>query len=489
MPAIVKTYPLKSPAFLRLPQELLDEIISDLEHCDLVSLALVSRASSGLVIPRHTEYRVLRTRHLLPAMWAHLARRADLTRNIREVHLCERLNKSTSDRVPKSLISRSKDEQITHVVEERRIRNICTALGHMRRLHTFTWSWEVDPPSLPTIDTGHEDAILDVLSRKKSLRHIALAGMFGTHAPGIGLDQDSTLYPLWRFSNLTSISLRGDSWIRPTNIPHLKRMLSRSAASLEFLEMPMEFTGLADLKFPYLRSLNLFLQSGGMRSIDPCVVRFLSDHPGIEDLSWLPLGPVYVSPKALPALKRLRTNIQVVGMLESRTIESLDIYQLDPATLVELKNLPFENVRKIKLHAFGDLPSMYELAELFPNLVWLSMPSRYGHFSLVCSPRLSCLVNAAHYLLPRFPKLEVFRGQGLWASVTLNMQRMHGVIMQLVQLCPNLRELDHSGHNQARQDWNRITIIREGPEGENVRYRIDRPPARRWFDALEGVFD
>jgi hypothetical protein len=77
-------------------------------------------------------------------------------------------------------------------------------------------------------------------------------------------------------------------------------------------------------------------------------------------------------------------------------------------------------------------------------------------------------------LLPRFTKLEVFRGQGLWAAVTLNMQRMHGVIMQLVQLCPNLRQLDHSGHNQARQDWNRITIIREGPEGVNVRYRVSR---------------
>lgn len=79
-------------------------------------------------------------------------------------------------------------------------------------------------------------------------------------------------------------------------------------------------------------------------------------------------------------------------------------------------------------------------------------------------------------LLPRFTKLEVFRGQGLWAAVTLNMQRMHGVIMQLVQLCPNLRQLDHCGHNQARQDWNRITIIREGPEGENVRYRVRPRP-------------
>ncbi|KAJ7114089.1 hypothetical protein C8R44DRAFT_710505 [Mycena epipterygia] len=478
MPIFPQHYAAKSSWFLRLPQELLDDIISDLEHRDLVSLALASRASGALVIPRHTEYRVLRTRHLLPAMWAHLARRADLTRNIREVHICERLNKTTSDRVPKMLIDHCVDEKMVHMVEERRIRNICTALGHMRRLHTFTWSWDVNPPAVPTIEPAHENAILEALSRKKTLAHLGLSGLFGARAPGAGYDPDSALYPLWRFSNLTSLSLRGDAWIKPSNAVHLKRMLHRSPA-LEYIEMPMEFSGLADCKFPDLKRVNLFLQSGGSRSIDPRFVRFLNDHPTIEDLSWLPLGPVYVSPRTLPEIKRLRTNIQVVGMLDCQSIESLDIYQLDPATLVQLKNLQCGSVRKVKLHAFGELAALYELAELFPDLTWLSMPSRYGHFTL----------EDWLDLLPRFTKLEVFRGQGLWAAVTLNMQRMHGVIMQLVQLCPNLRQLDHCGHNQARQDWNRITIIREGPEGENVRYRIDRPPARRWFDALEGAFD
>jgi len=317
-----------------------------------------------------------------------------------------------------------------------------------------------------------------VVSRKPTLRHLGLSGLFGNHAPGVAYDPDSALYPLWNFSNLTSISLRGDAWIKPTNAIHLKRMLN-NLSELEYIEMPMEISSLADCKFPHLKRLNLFLQSGGIRSIDPCFVRFLNDHPTIEDLSWLPLGPVYISPRTLPALKRLRTNIQVVGMLDCQSIECLDIYQLDPATLVELKNLQCGSVRRVKLHAFGELAALHELAVLFPDLTWLSMPSRYGHFSL----------EDWLDLLPRFTKLEVFRGQGLWAAVTLNMQRMHGVIMQLVQLCPNLRQLDHCGHNQARQDWNRITIIREGPEGENVKYRIDRPPARRWFDALEGAFD
>ncbi|KAJ7760187.1 hypothetical protein B0H14DRAFT_382499 [Mycena olivaceomarginata] len=492
MPTLTLTlahmYPSKAPV-LRLPQELLDEILSDLEHRDLVALALASRAACALVIPRHTEYRILRTRHLLPAMWAHLARRADLARNIREVHICDRANRGASERVPRTLVlAEEKKEKekgkIADAVEAeaRRVRDVCKALGHMRRLHTFTWAWEVEPPARPTVQPGHETAILEVLARKKGLRHLGLSGMFGVHAPGAAYDQDSMVYPLWRFSNLTSLSLRGDTWIKPANALHLKRMLMRSAVSLEYLELPMEFSGLSECKFPYLKRLYLFLQSGGIRSIDPCVVRFLNAHPAIEELSWLPLGPVYLSPHMLPALRRLRTSVQVAGMLDDcDQLESLDIYQLDPATLVGLKNLQGarESVKRVKLHAFGDLAAMYAVAEMFPELTWLSMPSRYGHFSL--EDWLS--------LLPRFTKLEVFRGQGLWAAVTLNMQRMHGVIMQLVQSCPNLKQLDHSGHNQARQDWNRITIIREGPEGENVRYQIDRPPPRRWFDALEGAFD
>ncbi|KAJ7609017.1 hypothetical protein FB45DRAFT_945130 [Roridomyces roridus] len=467
MPVSTQRHQFRYPGFLRLPQELLDEIISDLDHTDLVSLALVCRASSTLVIPRHTEYRVLRTRHLLPAMWAHLARRADLARNIREVHISERTNKTASDRVPKTLIDSVVDQKVVHVMEENRVRNICVALAHMRRLHTFTWSWEVKPPALPTIEARHENAILAVLSMKTSLRHLGLSGLFGSHAPGLTYDRDSVRYPLWNFSNLTSLCLRGDAWIKPANTIHLKKLLTQ-CPDLEYIEMPMEVSALADCQFPNLKRLNLFLQSGGLRSIDPRYVRFLNDHPTIEDLSWLPLGPVYISPRTLPSLRRLRTNIQVVGMLECQSIECIDIYQLDPATLVELRNLQGGSVRRVKLHAFGELDALHELAELFPDLTWLSMPSRYGHFSL------DDWLN----LLPRFKKLEVFRGQGLWAAVTLNMQRMHGVIMQLVQTCPNLRQLDHCGHNEARQDWNRISIIREGPGGENVRYEVDRPPAR-----------
>ncbi|KAF9063952.1 hypothetical protein BDP27DRAFT_1231222 [Rhodocollybia butyracea] len=77
---------------LTLPLEILDTILSDLDtYSDLISLALVSKNIYHQVIPRHSEYRVLRIRHRFPGLWAHLAKRADLSRNLREIHFFKSL--------------------------------------------------------------------------------------------------------------------------------------------------------------------------------------------------------------------------------------------------------------------------------------------------------------------------------------------------------------------------------------------------------------
>ena len=55
---------------------------------------------------------------------------------------------------------------------------------------------------------------------------------------------------------------------------------------------------------------------------------------------------------------------------------------------------------------------------------------------------------------------------------------MHTAIMQLVQVCPKLRELDHCDFYEKRFAWRRITIIREGEFGERVRYEVRKPPAK-----------
>ena len=64
---------------------------------------------------------------------------------------------------------------------------------------------------------------------------------------------------------------------------------------------------------------------------------------------------------------------------------------------------------------------------------------------------------------------------------------MHTAIMQLVQLCPNLRELDHCHFYEKLFSWRRIAIIREGEFGERVRYEV-RKPLAKWVSNLMNTF-
>lgn len=231
---------------MQLPPETLDEIASCIGlHRDLISFALASRACADLLIPRHTEYRVIRVRDRVPHIWAHLARRADLARNIRAVHICERYNLSSPDHYPTALLEKSADGIAGHAEEGQRITNLCKALRHMRYLEMFTWDWNV-PRALPTIKPAHEDQILLTLNQKTTLKHLALSGRFGEHARGADPDLNNIAYPvclvlrrlgisshnvqfqLWKLSRLESLCLDGQSWVRPTNVPHICAMLKQS---------------------------------------------------------------------------------------------------------------------------------------------------------------------------------------------------------------------------------------------------------------------
>ena len=186
------------PAVFGLPDEILEEIVAELDqHKDLISFALASRLCSTLVIPHHTEYRILRVRHPLPDMWAHLARRADLARNVREVHICERSNYLSPDHYPITLIDKSIDNALTNAEESVRIRNICQALTHMHRLQVFTWSCKDLPgQQRPTSHPNHENAVLTAVSQLPALQTLNLSGKFALHALSSHIDTSSMTYPV-----------------------------------------------------------------------------------------------------------------------------------------------------------------------------------------------------------------------------------------------------------------------------------------------------
>ena len=196
------------PALFTLPDEILEEIVSELDqHKDLVAFALASRMCAATVMPHHTQYRILRTRHTLPEMWAHLARRADLARNVREIHICERHNFSMPDRYPTTLIDKLLDRTIENGEESLRIRNICQALSHMHRLKVFTWSWmDVPGQQRPTSHPNHENAILTAVTHLPKLETLSLSGRFALHALNSTQDPRSLTYPVSSPALITLLS-------------------------------------------------------------------------------------------------------------------------------------------------------------------------------------------------------------------------------------------------------------------------------------------
>ena len=187
--------------------------------------------------------------------------------------------------------------------------------------------------------------------------------------------------------------------------------------------MPLEFHHLALCRLPKLKKLKLVMQSGASMAIDQSRALFLQNHPSIEELSWSPIGCPWMPPTALPNLKSLVANRSFilamddpnygsgssVGAITSlpsppatpstptapsstdsdiimaapetprilRQIESLSVTSLRPQTLLELKCLDRTSLRKLRLDHPGDICSLYELAETFPNIEWLALPRVY----------------------------------------------------------------------------------------------------------------
>jgi len=285
---------------------------------------------------------------------------------------------------------------------------------------------------------------------------------------------------------------------------------------LQYLEVPLEFHHLAECKLPKLKKLKLVLQAGGVHvGIDRSRSLFLENHPSIEELDWSPVGIPQLAHDCLPNLKSLRSNRQLIMALNDpdigsnaiglmtppstpltattpvpieptpasdpppaivRCIENLDIRSLDAQTLLDLKFLDKQALRRLRLHTICDISTLHEIAATFPNIEWLSLPSI--HLPSDAAHPLQVSKEEWLDILPRFSKLQVFRGLGLWKSIKNDRQGMHEIIMNLVQTCPHLITLDRINKHNEYDATSQIAIVREGEQGENIRYELIKSLSR-----------
>lgn len=150
---------------------------------------------------------------------------------------------------------------------------------------------------------------------------------------------------------------------------------------------------------------------------------FLQNHPSIEELNWSPIGNPWIPPTSLPNLKSIVTNRQFIMALDAtygvdssagpfmnlltppatpstpkgsssfatevlaeslpqaarilRQINSLDVMYLDARSLLDLKSLDRNCLTKLRLHILDDLSTLFEVADAFPNIEWLSLPPKH----------------------------------------------------------------------------------------------------------------
>jgi hypothetical protein len=153
-----------------LPFDLTDVLLSSIRsRRDLRSLALTCRYWADLIIPRHIQYRKLHfgsNMELHLPVWAHLAERKDLSRNIREVRITN--VEQRWEELPTTLVPPLEGEG--HLGEAAEA-SFVQALQNFENLEDFTWKSH-DCPGF--MDPYKNRKMAEALSNAGQLRNVRL---------------------------------------------------------------------------------------------------------------------------------------------------------------------------------------------------------------------------------------------------------------------------------------------------------------------------
>ncbi|TFK62894.1 hypothetical protein BDN72DRAFT_964269 [Pluteus cervinus] len=469
-------------SFWNLPEEIIDLILPEIEHHrDLVNFACASRLCSQLVVPRHTEYRVLRlgTVHCTH-IWAHLARRTDLACNIREINI-EQVD-AAHPRAPSSLINDVDQEKRDGEIEEEEMLRV---LAKMPRLKSFSWEHRFITWPEPRADYRYfAPKVFDVLQRVGSVEHLRLETI-----DEFKFNEPIEECGLWKMIHLRSLLLTSKrDW------PPQKLLVDwfNSLSCLELLSLPPDIFEMhhSSLFFPSLRLLGVW---SSYSDINQAVLTFLERHSGIEGLTWYShvRAPSDIASNFLPKLRQLHCRYDFFRMLVSRTeaaclprrkIESLSlISRFDEGPFVdECCNSPGidpVSLRLLSLMNHHSNQDVYKLAVAFPMIEELSVPRLSGQD-----------FDFEEFLLgvEQLKYLRVLYQDVIWSDFEmekggwdLNLDpQMQLIVDERIQIlaarCPNLVEVSHPkgyGH--------RLVLSRDNGE---VLSQVEKAPPRSDFE-------
>ncbi|TFK64231.1 hypothetical protein BDN72DRAFT_846807 [Pluteus cervinus] len=454
-----------------LASELVDAILSNLDlHLDLIHFACTCKLAASYVIPRQIEYRTIHIDRLMPDLWAHLASRPDLARNIRTVRLTRH-----GEVFPRSWRNDSSGDSAD---EQDYFSNMTKALGHMSKLQTFICRHKT---GALTDDMYNQPLFSSVVSGKKSLKNLAIYEAFG-------LPKWPNLLDFWDTNvDLSTVEYLQLEWRKQLPIPlsslfpNLEKLVSLCISG--GTQDPVSF----NFRAPCLRTFIMYeiLWS----DLHDEIGVFLSNHPSIENLFWfpsrftLPLG-------SLPNLKHAFTSVEFFGALEQSyqassgtglspfqyEIQSLYVESCNLDFLVSLRCLDRGSLRRIRISQRINSPSeLRRFAETFPMIQWLA----------IYRAQISCMSWEEWLdILPLFSNLEVIRGLWFLADVDNKEDKTLYLAKQVASVCPKLNRIQKLRY-PSRQD---VIISRSGGE---VLVSYDQEPLvsprRSDFDQVEDL--
>ncbi|TFK62590.1 hypothetical protein BDN72DRAFT_964444 [Pluteus cervinus] len=492
----------KSPDFghLHLPAEVIDNILAEVDlHSDLIQLACCSRLFNHLVIPRHTEYRVIQlgVDEKYQHLFAHLSRRPDLASLVREIHLVPVAFEEDAARLhlPKSYIKDGKEA--TRILEEKNF-DIIGALRFMTRLQGVRWVWSSIGQGETRAHLQSRVMVRPILETLRDVGFLQPRSYYKSHPFLAGQPVDD--YGLWK---VASLSLIGDMWsYKPKPDPAIDEIFLccwlQNLSNLEFLilEGHILLEHIQTLSFVNLRSLGLFTQL-----LDPADIKqittFLQRHPTITALTWGSIGKLQVPYYFLPNLTQLVCKPELLAALVKtyvknearnpppRPIECLVLLPRTApegtkilrgvlASICDKSFIDRRSLRRLSVHRIDFTSDLGKIARAFPMIRELKIPQDEN---ITCAD------------LKPFRNLEVLHDRAMWyeykghIAQSRRLQRKPEqlleatIIQDLAEYCPKLRQVDHPTDDDLK------IIITRGSEGQ-VSYRsVDRSP-KAAFDLI-----
>ncbi|KAJ8508014.1 hypothetical protein ONZ45_g9674 [Pleurotus djamor] len=372
-----------------------------------------------------------------------ILRKHDLANNISQLYVQD-LRDFVSTPLDDSWSSIVVPSNYNEESEANTIPMIVEAISLMRNLVSLIWMPRLLHPDV-------EPLIWKAVQHCKSLQNLSV-----NYPPPWYFGLIDLTNPLWSIAGLTSLTLENVS--SPISHKHgdCIKSLFKQSAGLETLTVNNRgISGiLPNTPFSRLRRLSYRTSTRDYIPLSlrpcPCLTTFLDSHPSLEDVEWFDSFPALLSDDALPSLRRLWgtdltngvTNILNTPSAQKRQIESIGRLRLSPQVFHGLSQIHAQSLLRIDVSHFPIIEDIGSLADMFPNLTWLRVPSRDYRDDYADVTTKPIMTAEWPDLISRFDNLEVFHGVSFFMD-PLDAEENLERASYLRTHCPNLTEVDH----------------------------------------------